>query len=266
MKRCRLSLIAVIVLCMLLCGCGGEKDVPPAEPTETPAAAVETPQATFRPDEGYVPEEENDVPEDDTATEDPEGEQIADAPDEETYSETADDETGEKSEGMTEDGTEDAAEWTLVPFSNATLQVKFKYPDGWTSDPSVDTITFVEPVDEGDTGARFSITSYEFTGAKPSSSLLKNELGGYLKKLYKSYSDSKTGKVQSNITIADSKAMHCDYVAVKGNSYVKGFVGMGYGKNNRVYVMHFLCLEEDYEYFKPLIFDLSQSIEVMTGK
>ncbi|MBO4367166.1 MAG: hypothetical protein J5859_00520 [Clostridia bacterium] len=258
MKKRKQFLLPVLLACLLLAACGKSKDAlttePPSDANTKEPEIVElyTSSPTYRPSEETGDQEH-------TGTDEASAQTVG---------------TGETAHAASpEAGADNSAgsakadfSWKLIAFSNSTLSIKFAYPEGWINEPGVDTITFVEPVEEGDTPARFSVTSYEFTGAKSSTSLLKNELGACLKKIYAEYNEYKTGTVLSNLTIADSKAVHCDYLAVKGNGYIKGFLGVGYGKNGRVYMIHFCCSEEDYASFKPLIYKLSQSITVLNKK
>jgi len=150
--------------------------------------------------------------------------------------------------------------WEMDPYSyssltNQRLLIKFLYPEGWESEPSTDTITMVEPVAEGEVPARFSVTSFEYSYYERdiSTGRLKDHLTDYVKTLVTGYNDYQLGSTGYDMTFADSTAIYATYLAIKGNSFIQGIAIVGYGKNGRVYCMHFCCEQDDYEGHEPLI-------------
>ncbi|MDO4740202.1 MAG: hypothetical protein Q4A66_06005 [Eubacteriales bacterium] len=153
--------------------------------------------------------------------------------------------------------------YTYASLTNKTLQVKFLYPEDWISDPSTDTITMVEPVAEGEVPARFSVTSfeYEYRERDISTGRLKTHLTDYLKTVVKGYNEYQLGDTGYEIAFADSTSIYATYVAVKGNAFIEGVAVVGYGKNGRVYCMHFSCEQEDYEGHLELITKLAANVK-----
>lgn len=152
--------------------------------------------------------------------------------------------------------------YTYSSLTNKTLKVKFLYPEGWTSDPSTDTITMVEPVPEGEVPARFSVTSFEYTYNERdiSTGRLKNHLTDYLKGLVGGYNEYQLGETGYELSFAESTSIYARYLAIKGNSYIEGIAAVGYGKNGRVYCMHFCCEQDDYEGHADLIEKLAANV------
>lgn len=152
--------------------------------------------------------------------------------------------------------------YTYSSLTNQTLKVKFLYPEGWTSDPTTDTITMVEPILEGDVPARFSVTSfeYEYKERDISTGRLKTHLTDYLKTLVTGYNEYQLGDSGYDIAFADSTAIYATYLAIKGNSFIQGIAIVGYGKNGRVYCMHFCCEQDDYIGFTDLITKLADQV------
>lgn len=153
-------------------------------------------------------------------------------------------------------------EYRYSSLTNATLQVKLLYPEGWQSDPSTDAITMVQPVDEGAVGARFSVTSYKYNYKKASSNRLKDELTSYLKLILADYNEYQLGEAGYDRALADSKGIYATYLAVKGNAYIRGIAIAGYGKNSRVYCAHFCCEESEFDGYAKLIDKLFSNVQV----
>lgn len=157
--------------------------------------------------------------------------------------------------------------YTYTSLTNNTLQVKFLYPEGWISDPTTDTITMVEPVEEGDVPARFSVSSFAYTYSDKelSNKRLKNHLSEFLEKMVSGYNEYQLGAAGYNRTFADSTAIYVEYLAIKGNAYISGIAMVGYGKNGRVYFMHFCCEQDDYAGFADLIDRLASYVTPING-
>lgn len=152
--------------------------------------------------------------------------------------------------------------YTYSSLTNQKLKVKFLYPEGWTSDPSTDTITMVEPVEEGEVPARFSVTSFKYTynDRDISSGRLKTHLTDYLKTLVTGYNDYQLGDTGYDMAFAESTAIYATYIAIKGNAFIQGIAVVGYGKNGRVYCMHFCCEQDDYPGHADLISRLAAQV------
>lgn len=152
--------------------------------------------------------------------------------------------------------------YTYTTLTNSTLQVKFLYPEGWLSDPTTDTITMVEPVEEGDVPARFSVTSFEYTYSDKeiSNRRLKSHLTDFVKKMVSGYNEYQLDSTGYDRSFAQSNAIYVQYIAVKGNSYISGIAMVGYGKNGRVYCMHFCCEKDDFDSFSGLIDTLASHV------
>lgn len=152
--------------------------------------------------------------------------------------------------------------YTYSSLTNQTLKVKFLYPEGWTSDPSTDTITMVEPVPEGKVPARFSVTSfeYEYKERDISTGRLKDHLTDYVKSVVKVYNEYQLGDTGYELAFAESTSIYAKYIAIKGNAYIEGITAVGYGKNGRVYCMHFCCEQDDYEGYADLIEKLAANV------
>ena len=148
--------------------------------------------------------------------------------------------------------------------TNSTLKVKFAYPQGWTSSPTTDVITMVEPVAEGDVPARVSVTSFQYTEAKATSKKLKAHMVDFLKTALAGYNEYKMESTAA-VTFVGSNGMCATYLAIQGNNYIRGIVYAGYTKatkkrKGRVYIMHFCCEESDFEGFLPLAEKLASSV------
>lgn len=143
--------------------------------------------------------------------------------------------------------------------NNTKLRVKFAYPDTWTSNPGTDTICFQEPVEEGDVPAQISVSSFTYPEAKVTTKRLKGHLQTVLQGIVDEYNEYQLGSVDS-ASFVGSAGLSATYIAVKGDSYIRGYVVVGYAKNERVYMMHFCCEESDFETFGPLITKLAENI------
>ncbi len=160
--------------------------------------------------------------------------------------------------------TEEPDPFYYDSITNATLKVKFAYPQGWTSSPSTDVITMVEPVAEGDVPARVSVTSFQYTEAKATSKKLKAHMANFLKTALDGYNEYKMEST-SSVTFVGSAGMSATYLAIQGNNYIRGIVYAGYTKatkkkKGRVYILHFSCEEADFEGFLPLAEKLAASV------
>ena len=159
--------------------------------------------------------------------------------------------------------------YTYESITNATLKVKFAYPQGWKSSPSTDVITMVEPVDEGDVAARVAVTSFQYTENKPTSKKLKAHMGDFLVNALSGYNEYKL-EGTATVGFVGSTGMSVTYLAIQGNNYIRGIVYAGYTKatkkqKGRVYIMHFSCEESDFEGFLPLAEKLAASVTEVAG-
>ncbi len=152
--------------------------------------------------------------------------------------------------------------YTYTSLQNDRLKVKFLYPEGWTSDPTTEIITMVEPVAEGEVPARFSITSmeYSYNDRDISTKRLKDHLSDYLKIMLDSYNEHQLGAAGYDRKFAQSSGIYAEYIAVKGNAFISGIVMVGYGKNGRVYCMHFCCEKDDFPAHADLIERLAENV------
>ena len=237
-----LAAVTLLALATVLAGCGGEK-----EPQTTPAPE-ETPGAyTVRFGDSEISTDDSD---------------IFVYPDEYVPEDT-DTEPEDAQEPFPQEESADM-KVSYLPLTNAKLQIRFGYPSDWILEPGVDTITYVEPVEEGDVPARFSVTSFTYPEKSLSAARLKNHLKDYLKKIFDgaNYNDYRIENNSYGGSFLGTKGMRATYIAVKGNAYIKGYVVVGYAKNGRVYCVHFCCDRDDYETFSPMVAKMISYVSV----
>lgn len=158
--------------------------------------------------------------------------------------------------------------YSYTSLENKRLQLRMIYPEGWISNPTTDVITMAEPVEEGAVGARFSVTSmkYPYSDRDITTRRLKDHLSDYMRSMLDIYNEHQIGPACYDRNFAQSSAIYVEYVAVQGNAFVNGIIMAGYGKNGRVYCMHFSCEQDAYSGYADLIDKLAGGVTPTTEK
>lgn len=133
-------------------------------------------------------------------------------------------------------------DYTYETITNEALGVSMKYPSHWTMlASSSGTLTFVEPVEEGDLAMRLSLRVKKLEdGVKLSTSFAKKQFKSYLETLSSYFEEIRAGKISNQLVFMNRTAYSCTYRAYLDGKKVRGFVIMSYvSQNNSIYVLHF---------------------------
>ncbi len=124
---------------------------------------------------------------------------------------------------------------------NRDLKVQFIYPSEWIKEESETTISFLEPVAEGQVGARVAVSTNERNKA-PGASAMKKQMKNMMESLEGSYDSMKTEVVKQNTRILRTKGYSQFYDAEKDGVQLRGHVVMAYNKNTkRIFMVHFVA-------------------------
>lgn len=143
--------------------------------------------------------------------------------------------------------------------TNKTLGVAFTYPAHWINDPGQSTISYVEPVEEGDIPARFAI-SVKKPKKAPDKDALKEEIQKLGDSIAADYLNFETVSTSKNGKLGSASALSLVYTAEQDGTPIKGQILLTYVKSKkRIYALHFHCSEADYEAFQPVLKKIATS-------
>ncbi|MBO4885562.1 MAG: hypothetical protein J5602_09645 [Clostridia bacterium] len=133
--------------------------------------------------------------------------------------------------------------------TNSTLAVIFKYPSHWINQPGKSTISYIEPVNPGETPARLAVTSKSMT-QKPGSKELKAQLDSFLALVEAQCPDYEAGEYKDNVAIMETTGIRQRYTArdPDTNVAITGYALVCYVRSaRRIYLLHFTAPTRDYD-------------------
>lgn len=130
-------------------------------------------------------------------------------------------------------------DYAYEKITNGALAVQFKYPTHWISNPGKTTICYVEPVNEGEVGARVAVTASK-SSKTPSSKQMKSKMTSFFKNLSEEYENLEKGKLSGKAKLCKAQGYGQTYTATLNGEDIKGVVYMAYVKSKkRIYTFHF---------------------------
>ena len=139
--------------------------------------------------------------------------------------------------------------------TNSTLAVIFKYPSHWINQPGKSTISYVEPVNPGETPARLAVTS-KAVSERPDSKKLKAQMDSFLALVEAQYPDYQSGEFKDNVTIMETTGIRQRYTARDPDTDIPitGYVLVCYVRSTRrIYLLHFTAPTRDYDELSAVI-------------
>lgn len=150
--------------------------------------------------------------------------------------------------------------------SNTTLDVMFKYPSHWINQPGRSTISYIEPVDPGQTPARLAVTG-KLVSERPTSRQLRTHLDDFMKLVEERYLNYEAGELDENVEILDTTGCSQRYTArdPETNEAVTGFVLVYYlRESRRVYLFHFTAPTREFSQFSIVLDVILDSLSTIT--
>ena len=146
--------------------------------------------------------------------------------------------------------------------TNSTLAVSFKYPSHWKNQPGKSTISYVEPVNPGETPARLAVTSKAVT-ERPGSKELRAQLDSFLDLVKAKYPDYQSGEFKDNVAIMETTGIRQRYTARDPDTDVPitGYALVCYVRSvRRIYLLHFTAPSSSYEELSAVIDVIRESM------
>lgn len=154
------------------------------------------------------------------------------------------------------------ADYKYQKLSNKTLNVSFTYPSHWINVPGSITISYVEPVDEGNVAARVAV-SVKKASKVPDAAALKSQLEKLIDSVSGSFSDFKRGSASKKLKFMGSAAYSVVYEASMDGQSVKGFMIITYRKSKkRLVALHFYAPADRYDDFSPVLKQIRDSVKL----
>jgi hypothetical protein len=139
--------------------------------------------------------------------------------------------------------------------------VSLDYPSHWTRIPGTNTVCFVEPVPEGSTPARFTLTKKALESA-PNSDKKTSQLAAFVRRVVQDYDSYEVSPLNTNGSfLGDKSAYYVTYTVQKAGVTLKGYVIMA-TKDKALYVFHFRSNVNDYEAFNSVMARIRDSISM----
>ena len=152
----------------------------------------------------------------------------------------------------------DIADYEYYYITNSTLGVSFKYPSHWINSPGRSTISYVEPVNPGETPARIAVTS-KSVSSRTDDKKVREQLEYFLTLVQTEYNSYIPGEFKEDVAIMETTGIRQKYTArdVDTGELITGYVLMCYVKSaRRIYMLHFTAPSRRYD-------DLSVIIDVI---
>jgi hypothetical protein len=147
--------------------------------------------------------------------------------------------------------------------SNKTLGVSFTYPSHWTNVPGSITISFVEPVDEGNVAARVAVCVKKVSKDQDAKAL-KNQLEKLIDSVSSSFSDFKRGAPSKKLKFMGSGAYSVVYEATLDDQPVKGFIIVTYKKaKKKLVALHFYAPADRYGDYDAVLKQVRDSVKLI---
>ena len=151
--------------------------------------------------------------------------------------------------------------------SNSTLDVMFKYPSHWINQPGRSTISYIEPVDPGETPARLAVTS-KLLSERPTGRQLKTHLDDFLALVEAQYPNYEAGELKEDVAIMDATGIRQKYTArdPDTNDPITGYALVCYVRSSRrVYLLHFTAPTRVYDDLSAVVDVIRESMSTTTG-
>ena len=154
------------------------------------------------------------------------------------------------------------ADYKYQKLSNKTLGISFTYPSHWINMPGSITISYVEPVDEGDVAARVAV-SVKKVSKDQDASALKNQLEKLIDSVSGGFSDFKRGTASKKLKFMGSGAYSVVYEASMDGQTVKGFMIVTYKKSKkRLVALHFYAPADRYDDYAAILKQVRDSVKL----
>ena len=146
--------------------------------------------------------------------------------------------------------------------TNSTLAVIFKYPSHWINQPGKSTISYIEPVNAGETPARLAVTSKAVT-ERPGSKELKAQLDSFLALVSAQCPDYEAGEFKNDVAIMETTGIRQRYTArdPDTNVPITGYALVCYVRAaRRIYLLHFTAPTREYDELSTVIDVIRESM------
>lgn len=155
------------------------------------------------------------------------------------------------------------ADYKYQKLSNKTLGVSFVYPAHWINIPGSITISFVEPVDEGNVAARMAV-SVKKVSKDQDAKALKSQLEKLIDSVSGNFTGFKYGAPSKKLKFMGTGAYSVVYEATLDDQPVKGFIIVTYKKSKKKLVaLHFYAPSDRYGDFDPVLKQVRDSVKLI---
>ena len=158
------------------------------------------------------------------------------------------------------------ADYDYYLVSNSTLDVMFKYPSHWINQPGRSTISYIEPVDPGQTPARLAVTS-KLLSERPTSRQVRTHLDDFMRLVEERYTSYEAGELDEEVEILETTGFSQRYTArdPETNEAVTGYALVYYLRDSRrVYLFHFTAPTREFSQFSPVLDTIIDSLSTIT--
>lgn len=154
---------------------------------------------------------------------------------------------------------EDYAYETLT---NKTLGVSFAHPSHWINHPGKITISFAQPANPGQIGARMAVSVKKISKTLNTNGVIK-QLEQYSDTIGAQFEQFEAGSISKKTKFMGSTALSCTYDAQLDGQPVKGYVIMTYKKSRkRLIALHFYASADSYDAFSPVLKKIHGSVKL----
>ncbi len=158
-------------------------------------------------------------------------------------------------------------EYAFETFSDENLKFSFKYPSHWALVEGNQTISYVQPVNEGELPARLSITWRDAGNIIVTKEVAIDQMNSFKKSLknrrdFTNFASNK--KNNKRFKFAGNTGFSFIYTAELDGVPIKGYCAIAYSKpkRNRFYVLHFYCPAGEYKSFEKIRKTIVKSVKI----
>jgi hypothetical protein len=141
------------------------------------------------------------------------------------------------------------SDYAYSKVNNQSLDVSFKYPSHWTNVPGTYTISYIEPVEEGDVPSRVAVTTKPYEG-KMTKDVLKQEAKDYSAMLSTQFDKYDRDSVTTSVNLLGHTAYSFQFTGEIEGQDIQGFACVGFGKTNgKLYALNFYSVKKKFRHF-----------------
>lgn len=137
------------------------------------------------------------------------------------------------------------SEYTYAVLTNDTLGVRFSYPSHWIQTPGRRTISYEEPVAEGDIPARMAVSVKQLDD-RADEDEMTSQLSSFVSAIFTQFDSYEIGNLITDVSFMGKTAYSTIYRGYKGDQVIQGTAIMTC-VGAKIYAYHFSCDANDYD-------------------